>query len=91
MQWLVSALITPVLNFIFNKVVLGIGALIRFITEYHTRKKIVEKDLGQAEVVEKIAEEIRNLVKAGKPVPAELEKRLVDESAKINLGEPFPK
>ena len=88
MAWLASVLVQPILNFLWAKVALGAVALTAFVAEYIRRKKIVDKNLEQANTVEAIAAEIQALLAAGKPVPPELEQRLVDESSKIVLGKP---
>lgn len=96
MSWLASILITPVLNFAWDKLIL-IGGLLytgsinlySFWSEYFTRKRIVDENLAQAKVVEDIASQITDLVNKGLPVPPELEKRMLDESSKILLGKPI--
>lgn len=88
MSWLVSALVKPVLEFVFAKLALGISALTKFIIEYKKRKDIVDEKKKQADVVQAIADQIKQLMKEGKPVPPELEQRLLDESSKIIIGKP---
>ena len=89
MTWLVSALITPLLNFVWNKVILGVVELVKWAAERAKRRTIVNDNDKQADVIEGIAQQIRDLVRAGKPVPPELEKRMLDESAKGLIGKPF--
>ena len=46
-------------------------------------KKTKSENEKQAELVESIAAEIRELIKAGKPVPEELRERLSNENRKL--------
>jgi len=90
MSWIVGAIITPIITYLGNKVGQGISWLFQFIVEYQKRKSIYEDGINQSKVVDEIAEQIKKLIAEGKPVPPELQKRLVDESSKINVSESFP-
>jgi hypothetical protein len=90
MSWLVTAIVTPLISYLGGKLGQGLAWSYRWWAEYAHRKSIYDKSSKQAELVESIAEEIQKLVAEGKPVPKELEKRLIDESSKINIGESFP-
>ena len=81
MNWIVGA----VLNFIWGKLIDGAARLYSWFKERTIRKKIVDENMSQAEKIEKLAEEIKKLIKEGKPVPAELEQKLADESRKLIL------
>lgn len=79
MNWIVGA----VLNFIWGKLLSGAARLYSWFKERKVRQEIVDENMSQAERVEKLAEEIKFLIKEGKPVPAELEQRLSDETRKL--------
>lgn len=94
MQWLISALAAPVLNFLWDKIVVGLlwsggVRLTKWTLEFFRRKSIVDKNKEQADLVEELIAEIKAFKKAGKPVPPELDRRLVDESKKIPLYRPY--
>jgi hypothetical protein len=81
--WLVK---TVLIDFLWNKLVLGYGLLLRWIEEYKKRGEIVKDNDQQAALVESIAAEIRKLIEAGLPVPKELSDRLKAESRKLIDG-----
>lgn len=90
MNWIVGALVTPILNWLGGVIAKGANAAYSFYAEYQKRKQAYEDSVKQSKIVEDIAEQIMKLRKEGKPVPPELQRRLVDESTKIDIGERFP-
>lgn len=89
MSWLVSAIVTPIIQYLGNALVKGVELLFKFIALYQSRKRKLEGAQKQAELVDSIVDQIKKLRAEGKPVPPELEQRLVDESSKINIGKPY--
>lgn len=89
--WLLSGLLSPVVNYLLSKVDLGVGSLYKFLKAYFKMKDVVEKNNAQAKVIQDIADEITQLKKQGLPVPEELRQRLLHESAKLPLFGPIYK
>jgi hypothetical protein len=53
---------------------------------YYDQKNEQESDANQVKLVEQLAEQVKAFIKAKQPVPPELEKRLREESRKLNFG-----
>lgn len=76
---LVSSLIVPALSWAWGKV----ASLIQLFKKLDFLKDIQTKREEQAELVEKLAEEMKVLIQAGQPVPDELKERFRAENAKL--------
>ena len=64
-----------------------VGFLVGLFSKYMFKKKTEEINDSQADRVQKLANEIRQLEKEGKPVPQELKDAYENESARlINSG-----
>lgn len=79
MSWLVSA----VLNWLSGKVADLFARIVAYYEEQSARKEIEQKDLTQAEIVEKLSAEVIALQKAGQPIPEALKEKLREESRKL--------
>lgn len=90
MSWLVQAIITPVITYVGGALAKGVVYMFNFYAQYQRSKEKFDQTIHQSELVDSIAEQIKALQKQGKPVPPELEQRLVDESSKINVGKSSP-
>lgn len=78
-SWLVSLLVTPVLNWLSDK----LGSLLSRLWRWVQLKLRMRARENQAETIREIVEEIKRLLAEGKPVPEELKRRLDDENRKL--------
>lgn len=85
MTWLIGILESVGLNWLYGKAV----GLASDFWKYLTSSKEQTENLDQADVVQKLADQIKALIVAGQPVPQTLEEQLRNESAKlISLNPP---
>jgi hypothetical protein len=80
LQWFIKKFLV---EFLWDKLIAGIDRLLEFIKEYQRRNEIVKDNDNQAAIVEAIADQIKALLKEGKPVPPELYEKLKVESRKL--------
>ena len=83
LSWLFK---TVVLDFLWEKGVLVVTWIISFFRERSIRDVIANKNKAQAKKVRTAAEEIKLLLKEGKPVPPELKEKLREESRNLIRG-----
>lgn len=76
---LVSSLIVPVLSWTWGKV----ASLIQLFKKLDFLKDVQTKREEQADLVQKLSDEIKALVIAGQPVPDELKEKFRVENAKL--------
>lgn len=77
--WLLTAIESIGLNWLYGKAV----GLASDFWKYLTSSKAQKENEDQADVVQKLADQIKALIVAGQPVPPELEEKLRNESAKL--------
>lgn len=79
-------IIKSALDWLYGKTVELFSFLIGKIKDHFKYKDIIEKNTEQADRIDAIRNEIINLIKNGRPVPASLKERLRDESRRLADG-----
>lgn len=83
-------IIAAILDWLVTKV----GELVRYLKGIYERKKeyekIGEENNKQARTVQELADKIRELIKAGQPVPEELKEQLREASRRLADGSDIP-
>lgn len=83
-------IIAAILDWLVTKV----GELVRYLKSIYDRKKEYEKieegNDKEARTVQELADKIRELIKAGQPVPEELKEQLREASRRLADGSDVP-
>lgn len=68
----------------------AISWLVSFFQKIARYKKIETDNNNQAKTVQSVADQIKQLLKDGKPIPPELTERLLEENSKLNNPNNIP-
>lgn len=82
MQWL-AFLVKPVLDFLYEKALVGIRALIDYFKEEKIRDQIEEDKLALANEIEEIIKKMNAHSAKGEPVPTILQEQLREANKRL--------
>jgi hypothetical protein len=82
MQWL-AFLVKPILDFVYEKAVIGIQAIIAYFKEQKVRDKIEDEKMALAKEIEEIVKKMTAHTAMGEPVPTALQEQLREANRRL--------
>lgn len=82
MQWL-AFLVKPILNFLYEKAIIGIKSLIRHFEEKKARENLQDEKMALAVEIEEIVKQITAHSTKGEPVPEVLNEKLREANRRL--------